>query len=238
MTKHPSARRVHRSANDEDTFVTGVLESSVWAKEHGRTLVIAGVVAFLVLGGLLYFRSYRATMADKAASELSAVRSTVQSGNLQLAKQDLQKFVNTYGGTAAGGEGKLLLAQTQLQTNEAPKAIETLDGLADDPESPMGYNAALMLAAAHEAAKKPADAERVLLRVADKARFDFQKREALERAARIRAETGNIAGAIELYERVIATYEGTDQQETGAERNVYEMRLAELRSQGAPAGKS
>ena len=237
MTKHPAARRVHRASTDEDTFVAGVLESSVWARDHGRNLVIAGVFAFVLLASGLYYRNYRATLRERAASELAQVRATVQSGNTQLAKQDLDRFVGRFGNTPAGAEAKLLLAQVQLQGNEAPKSIVTLKPLADDVESPLGYSAAILLAAAHETAKQPEEAERVLLRIADKARFAFQKREALDRAARIRQDRGNPAGAIELYERVLATFDGEDEQEIAAEKNAYQMRLAELKAQ-VPAAKS
>lgn len=235
MTKHPAARKVHRASTDEDTFVTGVLESSVWARDHGRNLVIAGVLGFILLAGGLYYRNYRATLRERAAAELAQVRATVQSGNAQLAKQDLDRFVSRFGNTPAGAEAKLLLAQVQLQGNEAPKAVTTLKPLAEDVEGPLGYSAAIMLAAAHETAKQPEEAERVLLRIADKARFNFQKREALDRAARIRQERGNPAGAIELYERVIKTFEGEDEQEVAGEKNAYEMRLAELKAQVPPA---
>jgi predicted negative regulator of RcsB-dependent stress response len=237
MTKHPTSRRVHRTAHDEDVFVSGVLESSVWAREHGRFLVIAGVTAVVAIGALLYFTNYRSSLNERAAGDLSQVRATVQSGNVQLAKQDLERYVNRFGNTPAGAEAKLLLGQIQLQANEPARAIETLRPLADDAESPLGFNAALMMASAQEINKQLDEAERTYLRVADDARFVFQKREALDRAARLRLDRGNPNGAAELYERIIATFE-EDSEETHAEQSAYEMRLAEIRAQTPATGKS
>jgi predicted negative regulator of RcsB-dependent stress response len=234
MAKHPTSRRVHRTAHDDDAFVSGVLESGLWAREHGRTLVIAGVVSILAIVLLLYFTNYRRKLNETAATDLSQVRATVQSGNVQLAKQDLERYVKRFGDTPAGAEAKLLLGQMQLETNEPARAIETLRPLADDVESPLGFNAALMLASAQEINKQLDEAERTYLRVADDARFVFQTREALDRAARLRLDRGNPNGAAELYERILATFE-KDNDETRAEQSAYEMRLSEIRAK-TPAG--
>src|SRR5688572_16113976 len=118
MAKHPLSRRVHRTSTDEDKFVSGVLESSVWAKTHGRWLVIAGVVGLVVLAGTVYVRNVRSARAERAAAELTTVRSTVASGNTALAKQDLQNYVNRFGKTPSGGEAKMMLAQVQLENKE------------------------------------------------------------------------------------------------------------------------
>ena len=235
---HPAARRVHRATHDEDKFVAGVLESSAWAQTHGRTLVIAGVLGVLLVVGGLWYRSNRVATRERAASELSQVRATVQSGNVQLAQQDLENYVRRFGSTPSGAEAKLMLAQLHLETNQPAKAIGVLEDLADDSDSPLGYGASLLLGAAHENNKQPAEAERVYLRVADDSRFAFQKREALDRAARLRLEQGNTAGAVQLYERILATFEDEKEEEVNQqEKSVFEMRLAELKA-AAPAGKS
>lgn len=230
MTKHPLARRVHRVAHDEDKFVSGVLESSIWARQHTTILTVSGVAVLLLVLGFLYVRNWRGAIQEKAAAELATVRSTVQTGNLPLARQDLEKFVRQYGNTPAGEEAKLLLGQILLQANEPQRAASTLEPVADDVDSPLAFNAALMLAAAQEANKQPDQAERTYLRIADDAGFDFQKREALDRAARLRLDRGNAAGAAELYERILATFD-EDDPDVVSERAVYEMRLAEIRAQ-------
>jgi Tfp pilus assembly protein PilF len=89
----------------------------------------------------------------------------------------------------------------------------------------------LLLGAAYEAGKQPDKAEQTYLQVADKARFGFEKREGLERAAGIRIQKGNPAGAAELYDRALKTL-----PEDSPERTVYLMRIAEINAAGARTG--
>lgn len=224
MARHPTARRVHRTTSDDDTFLTGVLETTAWAKTHGTRLLIAGIAVVVLLAGLLWYRNYRTAMNERATAELGQVRATVQSGNYALAKQDLEQFVGRFGSTAAGNEARLMLGQVYLETTEPQKAIDTVEPLSK-PGDPIGINAAFLLGAAHEAAKQPAEAERVYLSIANGARFDYQKQDALDRAARLRLEQGNAAGAIELYERIIAMF-----KEDGPDKSLFQMRLAEIQA--------
>ncbi|MEX2283694.1 MAG: tetratricopeptide repeat protein [Gemmatimonadota bacterium] len=234
MTKHhPTARRVHRVAHDEDTFVSSVLGGTAWAQTHGRHIIIGAVIAVILVVGFMYVRTTGAARRDLAAQELSRVRATMQTGNMQLAQQDLEGYIRRFGSTDAGAEAKIMLAQVYLQGNQPQKAIEPLESLAGNVDTPAGFTAAMLLAAAYEEGKQFDQADRTYLRVADDARFDFQKREALDRAARVRAEQGNLAGAIELYERTLTTYGDEDDPQTAGERNAYEMRLAELRAASA-----
>jgi predicted negative regulator of RcsB-dependent stress response len=230
MTKHPGARRVHRYGSTDDAFLTGVLESSVWAREHARKIVAGVVVAVVAIAALFMYRNVEARKSEAATLQLDRVRATVQTGNAQLARQDLQRFVRDFKGTASAQEASLMLGEIHLQAGELPNAIATLQPLAGDVEDPLGYNAALMLASAYELNKQNDQAERVLLRIADDARFDYQKREALNRAAQLRAAAGNNSGAIQLYERILASIDPKD-AELIPEKNVYAMRLAELRAQ-------
>ncbi|MGH7507554.1 MAG: hypothetical protein ACRELX_18015, partial [Longimicrobiales bacterium] len=65
MARHPASRRVHRrSSGPDDVFVEGVLESTAWAQQHARTLIIGIAVILVVALGFLYWRSSRATMRE------------------------------------------------------------------------------------------------------------------------------------------------------------------------------
>jgi predicted negative regulator of RcsB-dependent stress response len=227
--KHPGAARVKRQRHDEDVFVESVLEGSVWAKTHGRTLVYVGVAVFLLLAAGIYYRNFQQNARERSTVELNQVRQTVLSGNKQLAQTDLRQFVAKYGDTQAGEEARTMLAQLYLSTNQPQQAIDVIRPIADDvDESPA---AAFLMAGAYEALKQPEKAEETYLRIADKARFGFEKREALERAAGLRMAKGNTAGAIELYDRALNSL-----PEESPDRSVYEMRIAEAR--GASAGAS
>lgn len=227
--KHPGAGRVRRERHEEDVFVESVLEGGVWAKTHGRTLLYAGIAAFIVIAVAIYYRNFKETSKVRAEEELGAVRSTVVSGNKQLAVTDLQKFIAKYGSTPAAEEARTMLAQTYLSLNQPQQAVDAIQPIADDIKE--GAAPAFLLAGAYEALKQPDKAEQTYLSIAGKARFGFEKREALERAAGIRLEKGNAAGAIELYNQALETLD-----EDSPERSVYEMRIAEIR--GAAPTKS
>ena len=231
MAKHPTSRRVHREHHDEDKFVVATLESTAWAKTHSRTLTIAGVVLALAVGGFLYLRNFQEQKANRATIELTTVRQTVLQGNRQLAERDLQAFLKKFGGTGAADEARLMLAQIQLEEGKPVEAVRTVEDMAGKPGKAGGASAALLLGGAYEANKQADKAEETYLRVADKARFGFEKREALERAAAIRVAKGNGAGAAELYERAMNTY-----PEDAPERSIYQMRMAEVRAAGAKTG--
>ena len=228
--KHPGSGRVHRQRHDEDVFVESVLEGSVWAKSHGRIILIAGIAAFLAIAGLLWYRSYQSNVREAAARELNMVRQTVLSGNKQLAVTDLKKYVAKYGNTASGAEARTMLAQMHLSLNQPQEAVTAIQPIADDVKD--GTAAAFLLAGAYEAQNQPDKAEQTYLKIADEARFGFEKREALERAAGVRMARGNSAGAIELYNRAIETLPADS-----PDRSVYEMRIAEVRG-AAPATRS
>jgi predicted negative regulator of RcsB-dependent stress response len=221
--KHPGAGKVHRQRHDEDVFVESVLESSVWARQHGRTLLIAGIVLFVALAAGIYYRNYRSNLEDQAAAALSRARQSVLSGNKQLAVNDLRSFVATYGSTAAGEEGRTMLAQTYLSMNQPQQAVTTIEPIASDNTS-----AAFLLGASYEAQNQPDKAIETYVNIADKARFGFEKREALERAAALRLQTNNAAAAIELYNQALETL-----PKDSPDRSVYEMRIAEIKA-GTP----
>ena len=69
------------------------------------------------------------------------------------------------------------------------------------------------------------EAEAIYFRIAVRSELDFQVRDALASAARIRADQGDASGAIELYERVLSNME-----ESAAERGQFEMRIQELKT--------
>ena len=229
MTRHPTARRVHReAAGPDDAFVAGVLESTAWAKQHSRTLIIGVVAAVIVIGGLLFYVADRARDTREAATALTQVRAVALSGNAELAIRDIQQFIQNYGSTPAGDEARLLLGAAYLDANQQQNAIDAVEDVADDVDTDVGVAAAMLIAAAHESAGRSQEAETVLERVATGGRFLFQQQEALDNMARLRLQRGDAAGAVQAYERLLEMT-----PINAAERQVYELRLGEVRSLAA-----
>lgn len=224
MARHTTIRS-HAPSVDEDRFVAGVLEASTWARRHVRLLVIAATV--LVVAGLviLYYRSYRVRLEDQANTELDRIRQVAASGNPALANRDLGTFVAKYDGTKAESEARILLARTALEQGRAQDAANAARPLAQDLESPLGATGAFLLAASYEAQNDLKQSEGTYLRIAEKAPFDYQRRQALDAAAMLRLQHGDAAGAVTLYQKLLALT-----PDTVPEHQVVEMRLAEAQA--------
>jgi predicted negative regulator of RcsB-dependent stress response len=235
MTRHPTARRVHRQESaPDDVFVAGVLETTAWAQKHRRTLIIGGIIAVILVVGTVLFVKSRADRRDQAALQLSQVRAVALSGNTQLATRELEQFVERFGSTPSGAEARLLLGRAYVEGGQHAQAIEAVQPISRDLDSDAGVNAAMLQAIAHELAGSPQDAERIYLRVGDNARFLYQRQDALENAARLRLQREDFAGAAQLYDRLVdMTPENT------GERQILEMRAGEAhtlaRAGGQPA---
>ena len=232
--RHPTARRIHRDQTaPDDVFVARVIELSAWIKQHRRALTVAVVAIVLALATGVYYRNSRAAIASRATAELTGLRQVVASGNRAVAIQDLQTFIGRFGSTGAAAEARLLLGQLYLEDGNPEQAIQTLQSVANDLGHPLGASAAFLVGAAHEAANRSGDAERVYLRIADGAEYPFQRLDALDAAARIRLDRGDFAGAATLYDRLLGML-----PEDAPERTIYEMRRAEALTRASAASQS
>ena len=213
----------HRPELDEDEFLARVLEIGNWFKSHQQAVTIGIVVLVIAVASLLYYRNYRASLVDQASTQLEEIHSKAAMGDTQGAKNDLILYLDRFGSTAYAGEARMLLGEIYLSEGEAEQALATLEPMAESPRDPLELQAASLLGAAYEQDGRWADAEATYLRVADRSELDFQVRDALAAAARIRAAQGNPAGAAELYRRIL---DGL--KKDSPERGTWEMRLAEL----------
>jgi predicted negative regulator of RcsB-dependent stress response len=223
--RHPTRRKVMSEKPDvaEDAFVAGVFEISEWSRAHSQTLILAGVAAVLVLGGGLYYASYKRDLNRRATMELERVSQVAMFVPAE-AEPQLTQFMQTYGGTRHATEARLLLAQVQMSQGHAQQAITTLEGVSGD--DPLELQARALLGRAYEEVGRQQDAETVYLSLSKDATLDFQKREALADAARVRGHMGNHTGAVELYQQILDGLPEND-----AQRGAYESKLAEEQSQ-------
>ena len=213
----------HRPELDEDEVLARVLETGIWFKSHQQTVIIGIVVLVVAVASLLYYRSYRGSLTDQASTQLEEIHSQASTGDVNGARDALILYLDRFGSTAYAGEARMLLGEIYLSEGKSEQALVTLEPMAEAPREPLELQAALLLGAAYEQEGRSADAEATYLRVADRSELDFQIRDALAAAARIRASQGNAAGAAELYRRIL---DGLD--ENSPDRGMWEMRLAEL----------
>lgn len=225
MARHPIAHRVPQSDTPDDVFIARLLELAAWARTHTRALTI-GIVA--LVGAILiaaYVRNFQATARAAAETRFVAVQQTVASGNTALAIRDLEAFLATHGRTHVADEARILLAQSYLAEGQPQKAIEAIDKLAGSIGKGLGTTAALLKAAALEVDGRTDEAEALYLRIADDARYNYERMEALEAAARIRMDRGDAAGASQLYDRLVSLA-----ADGSADKAIYQMRLAEAKA--------
>ncbi len=227
MAKHPTSSRVHREEKrPDDAFVTAIQKASAWATSNARVLVIIGVVVAVLAVIAFYWITSQRRVEAEAATRLTEVQQSVASGNTQLAIRDLRTYLDTFGGTESAHEARLVLADLLISQDSTQQAVATLGNLGQKLDDPLGLAAARLRAAAYERMGQTDQAVAEYVRIADHARFTFQKREALADAARVRMQNGDPADAVPYYEQILDTFKPG---ENG--RDYYVMWLAEARAQ-------
>lgn len=226
--RHPGSRRAKSQSFDndpDDLFVARVLHLGKWAESNQQVITVLAIVAVIAVAGLIYYRNYRATHTQQAAQQLEMVYQSLTIQDEQGAKDQLATFLERFSGTPYEGEARLLLGELYLADGQSQQAQAVLAPLGTSPREPIEFQGATLLAAAYEEEERWIDAERIYLEIANRSELDFQVRDALAAAARIRASQSNAQGAIELYQRILS---GLD--ENAPERGLYEMRIQEVRS--------
>jgi predicted negative regulator of RcsB-dependent stress response len=225
--RHPAARRTAQQSSSEpdDAFIARVLHLGKWAEKNQQLITVLLVVLAIGVVGLVYYRSYRRGLTVQAAQELEQIYQTVAMADVEGARTELGTFLERFGGTPYEAEARLLLGDLYLRDGSPQQAQAVLRPLGESPGEPLEFQAATLLAAAYEQDGQAAEAERIYLEIADGSDLDFQVRDALEAAARLRTERGDTDGALELYERALELLE-----EGSPDRGLYQMRIEELRS--------
>jgi predicted negative regulator of RcsB-dependent stress response len=204
-------------------FVSKVLHFGKWAEANHQLLTILGVVvAIAVLGGV-YYRNYRANLNLQASSELEQVYQSVSIQDMEGARGQLATFLERFAGTAYEAEARLVLGNLYLQDGSPQQAQAVLRPLGESPRAPIEFQAAALLAAALEEDRQWSEAEDVYLSIADRSDLDFEVRNALSAAARIRQDQGDLEGAVDLYQRLVDDLEDGDPR-----RGLFEMRIQEI----------
>jgi predicted negative regulator of RcsB-dependent stress response len=224
MAKHPSSRRRHQE-EPEDAFVTSMVEAGAWVKAHARFVIAVVGVVVIAAAGTTYYLRYQKTLESRAATRLTELQQEVSAGNQDLAIRDLQTFVSRFGNTPSAQEARLMLARLELQAGQTADAMDLVSNLAQNLDQPLGVNAALLVAAGYEQQGKFDQAEKIYLDIGNNARFEFERRNALENAGMLRLEHGNPQGAATLFQQIVDGMGDNDPQ-----RGYYEMLLAEARA--------
>ncbi len=232
MAKKPPSpsRKPGQSHEPDDAFLARVLELSTWARERTQLLVAAGVAVLLLALGVVYYVNLQITQTREAEQELERLQQVVAMAEPEEGKQELRNYLTRFGDTRFAHEARLTLAELHLHEGETEEAIDVLEPSRGALRDPVGIQAVFLLGTALEEAGRWNDAEVLYLDLADQVELRFQRKDALEGAARSRVEQEDALGAAELYRQILAELEQDDPR-----RARYEMRVAELE---ATAGTS
>lgn len=224
--RHPGSRRAARPespSESDDVFIARALHLGKWAEAHQQAITVAGVLVAIGLFGLISYGNSRRSMNEAAAQQLELVHQSIGINDTEGARGDLITFLERFAGSAYEGEARLLLGQLYLEGGDSQQGIAVLAPIGASPREPIELQAATLLANAYEQERRWSEADALYLTIAGRSNLDFQVRNALAAAARIRRGQGDTAGAIELYRRVLA-----DLDENSPDRGQFEMRIAEI----------
>ncbi|HKO16629.1 MAG TPA: tetratricopeptide repeat protein [Gemmatimonadaceae bacterium] len=202
-----------------------------WVQRNSKVLGVAAVVVVIAAAFFWFYTRSVQIKSENAERSLLTAQQSLASGNTNLARNDLEKVINRYGGTAAGSEAALLLAQLDYQESKYQDGITVLEKAIKGgaAEGSLGSIHSL-IADGFAQLGKPGDAAKQYEKAADATIYPNEKAYQQAKAARAFAAAGDTAQARQLW----STLAADDQvQSVAAEARV---RLAELTAK--PAGRS
>jgi outer membrane protein assembly factor BamD (BamD/ComL family) len=214
------ATTVQPTARERTTSASG---PTPWYRDRNRQLaLIGGAIVVALLVAWFTITSGR-RKEEFAARSLNQARAAAEAGNLPLASSELQKLIQTYGGTDAAREAVITLNQVRMVNGQSELAAVGLrDFLATKPDPKYAAPAYGLLGAALENARKWGDAAEAFRSASRAAELDYLRARYLIDAGRAYREAGKTAEAIAVYREVLTKY---PKSSSVTEANV---RLAEV----------
>jgi predicted negative regulator of RcsB-dependent stress response len=202
-----------------------VVKALDWMKSHRNPLVAAATILVVLAASAWFMVTAQQRKEAFAAAALSNARAIAEAGNLALAASDLSQLARTYGGTPAGEEAVILLAQIRLSEGQTETAIEELNGFIESRPSDQFRAAAYgLLGNSLDQAGRYTEAADAFRNAATAAWYDFLRAEYLIEKGRVLELAGDTSAAVATYEEIITNL--SDETESVTEARV---RLAELR---------
>jgi hypothetical protein len=107
-----------------------------WARANMKPIAIAAIVVALAAVTWFFTNQWRDRRADAAEVALNRARQSYGQGNLPLAQTDLRRVITRFGGSAAGSQATMLLAQTFYEQAKPDSGLKVLnDGKASDSDA-------------------------------------------------------------------------------------------------------
>jgi TolA-binding protein len=181
--------------------------SAPWYEQYARQILIALGVVAVVLLGVWFVRESSKRKEAQATSRLTAALALADRGNLPQAAAELQRVVQTYGGTEAATEAVIALNQVRIASGQGELAVNNLkEFVAKNPPQQYAASAYGLLGSAQENSKRFAEAAQAFEQAAAKAELDYLKASYLVDAGRAYSEAGKSQDAIRAYRAVVEKY--------------------------------
>ena len=197
-----------------------------WARANSKAISIGLTVLAAVVVIVIVARQYSNRREDAAEAALSRARQSYAQGNLPLAQTDLRRVISQFGGSAAGSQASMLLAQAYYEQGKADSGLKVLDDGKPSSTDRAAFEA--LKGAGFEQKKDYAKAAERYKAAADIADAKVAKDRFLTDAARAYTSAGNKAEAIKIWE-------GIAKDATSPFASEAKVRLGELVA--TPAGK-
>lgn len=131
-----------------------------WWKENGSSVIAGAVLGIVVIGGVNYWRSYKAHHAEAASALYAQLAGEAAESN---AADVGQQLMDDYGGTPYAGKAALILAKTAFDKGDLEGAKRHLEWAADNASDQEDRKlATLRLARVELDMKDPGKAESLL----------------------------------------------------------------------------
>ena len=213
-----------------DPLADEPLDLIQWLSHNRQWLSIAASVVVIGGGGWWVYNQSRITKEVNASKALSLAKQSIGAQNPALAKSDLEKLVARYGGTGAGSEGAMLLAQLNYDENKYQEGITVLDNATKAAPQPMESEIRALLGDGYLSLKNAAAAAKEYEKAADLTDHDLERANQKARAARAYATAGDSAKSRQMWADLAAN---TKNPSVAAEAKV---RLGELTAKPAKKG--
>jgi tetratricopeptide (TPR) repeat protein len=212
----PNAQARKKYGADEESIAE-------WLKDHSRELTWTLIGLAVVVGGFWFYERSQSIKSQRAETAYFQARQAVEAGNLPLGVSDLQKVVTRYGGTAAGSQAALTLAQALYDQGKFKEGVAALKKAEGDVPSEFRPSVHVLEAAGYESLKDFANAAEQYRQASSVTPFAADKAEYLASAARDYQSAGNVKAAIGIWQDLV-------KNENPAVAGEARVRLGELQA--------
>jgi predicted negative regulator of RcsB-dependent stress response len=170
-----------------------------WLELYSRQLMYGSIGLLVVAGGFWFYRQSTMRQAESASTALAEAQAALAAGNLPLAQSDLEKLIQRYGGTDAGAQAHVLLAQVHFDKGEFQQGITELKPVAEAKDAYTSATAMNLMAAGLEQSGKFADAAAEYEKAAAKAPYKVDHDVFMASAARVLTTAGKLDDAKKIW---------------------------------------